>query len=126
MEKEDIVSAFTNANRNRYFKLFDYYEGWFINKDYLSVELCRKIKADLGIEINTSSIHYIRSKIMPKRLAEKALNKHKLAKINELNLTSILSNSNLVVENSFEFNEPKSINNNQEIVTFRKSKYETD
>jgi hypothetical protein len=123
MEKEDIVSAFTNANRNRYFKLFDYYEGWFTNKDYLSVELCRKIKADLDIQISQYSIHYIRSKIMPKRLADKAVES---ALTNNKKSTYPPNLGEIKTNNTFEFSEPKSIDHNQEIVTFRKSKNETD
>jgi hypothetical protein len=123
MEKEDIVSAFTNANRNRYFKLFDYYEEWFTNKDYLSAELCRKIKDDLGIEVSQYSIHYIRSKIMPKRLADKAIKSALTNDIKSNNQPNLVEMKN---NNSFEFNEPKSIDHNQTIVTFRKSKHETD
>ena len=115
MEREDIISAFEHFNRNRYFKLFDYYQAWFVDKNYLSVELCRKIKTDLGIQVNQSSIHYIRSKIMPKRLAEKVKLITQIASAKEVK-------NDIDVSNNFNFNEPQSINHNQEIVTFRKRK----
>ena len=123
MEREDVISAFKNSIRNRYFKLFDYYEEWFISKDYLSIELCHKIKADVGIEISNDSIHYIRSKIMPKRLAEKGI---KSALMNDIKPTNEPNLTKKNVNHTFEFNEPKSIDHNQAIVTFRKSKHETD
>ena len=115
MERDDIISAFENLNRNRYFKLFDYYQAWFVDKDYLSSEISRKIKTELGIEVNEISIQYVRSKIMPKRLAEKA----KL--MSSIVLKKDVINASKVNDN-FEFNEPQSIDFNQEIVTFRKSK----
>jgi hypothetical protein len=122
MKNNGIISSFENSNRNRYFRLFDLYEEWFTNKDYLSVEISRKIKTELGIQVSNNSIHYIRSKIMPKRIAEKA---EKLAK-SELNLENkpnyALDNTNQNSIQSFEFKEPQSIDHNQEIVTFRKSK----
>ena len=115
MEKEDIVLAFEYFTRNRYFKLFDYYQAWFVDKEFLSVEISRKIKADLGIQISQSSIHYIRSKIMPKRLAEKV---KKVPNVESCEKIEIESN----IHNNFKFNEPQSIDHNQEIVTFRKRK----
>jgi hypothetical protein len=122
MKNNGIISSFENSNRNRYFRLFDLYEEWFTNKDYLSVEISRKIKTDLGIQVSNNSIHYIRSKIMPKRIAEKA---EKLAK-SELNLENKpnypLDNTNQNSIHNFKFKEPQSIDHNQEIVTFRKSK----
>lgn len=122
MERDDLIFAFEYLNRNRYFKLFDYYQAWFVNKNYLSQELSRKIKADLGIEVSKNSIHYIRNKIMPKRLAEK--NKKVPAKTlqNELKLKENYTSG----KDDFEFHEPKSIDHNQNIVTFRKAKNETD
>lgn len=126
MERDDLIFAFEYLNRNRYFKLFDYYQAWFVNKNYLSQELSRKIKADLGIEVSKNSIHYIRNKIMPKRLAEK--NKKVPAKMlqNEFNNADLLKESHQSSILDFEFHEPKSIDHNQNIVTFRKAKNETD
>ncbi|MES2520918.1 MAG: hypothetical protein V4585_22575 [Bacteroidota bacterium] len=122
MKKEDIIYAFEHSNRNRYIKLFDYYEEWFINSDYLSIEISRKIKDDLDIQVSTNSIHYIRSKIMPKRLAERIEKRREPVFNPKIETTNYSTNENLNSESNFEFNEPKSIDHNQEIVTFRKSK----
>ena len=124
IEKDDLVSAFENFNRNRNLKLFDYYQEWFTNKDLLSFDIIRKIKTDLGIDINRTTVHYIRSKVMPNRMKEL-----KISSINSPLPESVLtvkmdSNSLSSSVNNFEFKEPKSIDHNQEIVTIRKSKYE--
>ncbi len=129
IEKEDIIIAFEKSIRNRYYKLFDYYEDWFLNKKYLSIDVAHKISVDLGIIIKPASVKYIRSKIIRNRLLEKA---------NKLENFKVLDNSKSQVQygktgvdhldNSiatFEFKEPKSIDHNQEIVTIRKSKNET-
>jgi hypothetical protein len=126
LEKKDLIVAFENSNRKRYVKLFDYYQAWFVDSNYLSIEVARKINAELGTTISGDSIRYIRSKIMKKRLEEIS------KKVNQVQ--SYLENqpSKIVVEpinevgENFEFKEPKSINHNQEIVTIRKSKHETD
>ena len=88
---------------------------WFVDKEFLSVEISRKIKTDLGIQISQSSIHYIRSKIMPKRLAEKVKQVSNVESNKEIEIESN-------VHNNFKFKEPQSIDHNQEIVTFRKRK----
>jgi hypothetical protein len=122
MKKEDVIFAFEHSNRNRYIKLFDYYKEWFINSDYLSIEISRKIKEDLDIQVSKNSIHYIRSKIMPKRLAKKIEKRREFELNPKIETTNYSTNENLNSESNFEFNEPKSIDYNQEIVTFRKSK----
>ena len=126
IEKDDLVSAFENFHRNRNLKLFDYYQEWFTNKDLLSFDIIRKINAELGITVSRGTVHYIRSKIMSKRLEEL-----KISSINSPLSESVLtvkidSNSLSISVNNFEFKEPKIIDYNQEIVTIRKSKYETN
>lgn len=122
MEREDIISAFKHLTRNRYIKLFDYYQAWFENKEYLSIEISRKIKNDLGIEVSKYSIHYIRSKIMPRRLAQK----NEKISVKTLQNGFKLKENHKLVKDNFEFHEPKSIDHNQDIVTFRRAKNETD
>ena len=126
LEKDDLVSAFEHLNRNRNIKLFDYYQAWFINKDFLSHDIVRKINADIGITVSKTTVHYIRSKVMPKRLEEL-----KAISINSSSTKAILevkvdSNSLKDSTSNFEFKEPKSIDQNQDIVTIRKSGYEAN
>ena len=126
IEKDDLLSAFEHLNRNRNIKLFDYYQAWFVNKDFLSHDIVRKINADVGITISKTTVHYIRSKVMPKRLEEL-----KTISINSSSTKAILevkidSNSLRDSISNFEFKEPKSINNHQDIVTIRKPKHETN
>ena len=126
IEKDDLLSAFEHSNRNRNIKLFDYYQVWFVNKDFLSHDIIRKIKADLGVDISRCTVHYIRSKIMPKRLEEL-----KNISINSSSTKSILEakiDSNSLSDSTFnfEFKEPKNIDHHQDIVTFRKPKHETN
>ena len=126
LEKDDLLSAFEHSNRNRNIKLFDYYQIWFINKDFLSHDIVRKINADIGITISKTTVHYIRSKVMPKRLEEL-----KTISINSSSTKAILeikigSNSLRDSTSNFEFKEPKSIDQNQDIVTIRKSGYEAN
>lgn len=129
IEKQDIITAFEKSIRNRYYKLFDYYEAWFLNKKYLSIDLAHKISVDLGITIKPSSVKYIRSKILKNTLLDRA---------NDLDKFIVLDKSKSQLpygktgvnhlDNSmanFEFKEPKSIDYNQEIVTIRKSRDET-
>ena len=129
IEKEDIIFAFEKSIRNRYYKLFDYYEGWFLNKKYLSIDVSHKISKDLGIIIKPTSVKYIRSKILKNRLLESANNLDKSTVLDKY--TSQLSYGKMGVNNldnstyNFEFKEPKSIDHNQEIVTIRKSTDET-
>ncbi len=84
IEKEDIIIAFEKSIRNRYYKLFDYYEDWFLNKTYLSIDIAHKISADLGITITYTSVKYIRSKILRNRLLERA---------NKIESSELLSNA---------------------------------
>ena len=126
IEKDDLLSAFEHLNRNRNIKLFDYYQAWFVNKDFLSHDIVRKINADVGITISKTTVHYIRSKVMPKRLEEL-----KNISISSSSTKSILevkidSNSLRNSTSNFEFKEPKSIDQSQEIVTIRKSKHEAN
>ena len=126
LEKDDLLSAFEHSNRNRNIKLFDYYQVWFVNKDFLSHDIIRKINADVGITISRTTVHYIRSKVMPKRLEEL-----KAISINSSSTKVILevkvdSNSLKDSTSNFEFKEPKSIDQNQDIVTIRKSGHEAN
>lgn len=125
-EKNDLVSAFEHFNRNRNIKLFDYYQEWFVNKDFLSFDIIRKIKAELGIDVSRNTIHYIRSKIMPKRLEELKIISINYPLVGSTLKVKVDSNSLSSMAHNFEFKEPKSIDHNQEIVTIRKSKHETN
>jgi len=125
LEKDDLISAFENFNRNRNIKLFDYYHEWFINKDFLSFDIVRKINADLGITVSRSTVHYIRSRVMPKRLEELKISSTVSQPAASTLKVIIDSNSSNNPSSTFEFKEPKSIDHNQEIVTIRKSKNET-
>lgn len=130
IEKEDIVTAFEKSIRNRYYKLFDYYEDWFLNKTYLAVDIAHKISADLGIIITPTSVKYIRSKIQKSRLLERVdkskksdLLDHSKSQLNpdKANINHLENSTN-----DFEFKEPKSIDHNQQIVTIRKSTHEAN
>ena len=126
LEKNDLLSAFEHSNRNRNIKLFDYYQVWFVNKDFLSHDIIRKINADVGITISKTTVHYIRSKIMPKRLEELkniSINSSLTKAITEVKIDS---NSSKDSTSNFEFKEPKSIDHHQDIVTIRKSRYEAN
>ena len=129
IEKEDIIIAFEKSIRNRYYKLYDYYEDWFLNKEYLSIDVAHKISVDLGIIIKPASVKYIRSKILKSKLLEKG-NKLDNSELVKNSKSQLLYGKTVVnhLESSiatFEFKEPKSIDHNQEIVTIRKSKNET-
>lgn len=121
-KREDIIAAFNKSTRNRYMKLFECYKDLFLNKDYVSTDIAHRINTDLGITITATSIKYIRSRIMKKRVIVSSKKMMNTVISNEINSVSSLDK---IVKNSpetFEFNEPKSIDHNQEIVTFRKSK----
>lgn len=122
LEKDDLISAFENSNRNKNIKLFDYYQEWFANKDFLSYDIIRKINVELGITVSRSTVHYIRSKVMPKRLEELKNNSANSQLIHTIFRGKTDSNSLSNSTSTFEFQEPKSIDHNQEIVTIRKSK----
>lgn len=124
-ERENLISALENANRNRNIKLFDYYQEWFTNKDLLCHDVIYKIKADLGVTVSRNTVHYIRSRVMPKRLEELKISVVNTQLTNIIFQGKIDSNSSSNAVNNFEFKEPKSIDHNQEIVTIRKSKNET-
>ncbi|MCU0468925.1 MAG: hypothetical protein MUF58_10005 [Arcicella sp.] len=126
IEKSDLIVAFENSNRNRYLKLFDYYQAWFTDSTYLSIDITRKINAELRTSIANDSIRYIRSKIMRKRLMEKSKSGNHISPSAENIALENIEKSTTSSPQNFEFKEPKSINHNQEIVTIRKSQYETD
>ena len=118
IKEEEIVLAFDKSKRNRYIKLFEYYKDLFTNKDYLATDIAYKINANLGIQITYTSIKYIRSRIMRKRLVKPNGFTVNSSKVD-------YTNGNLHKEDTienFKFNEPQSIDHNQEIVTFRKRK----
>ena len=130
IEKEDIIIAFEKSIRNRYYKLFDYYEHWFLNKTYLAFEVAHKISVDLGVIITPTSVKYIRSRILKKRLSEKAkkLDNSEVSvnSSSHFNHNKVSVNHLVNSTNDFAFKEPKSIDNHQDIVTIRKSGYETN
>lgn len=121
-KREDIIAAFNKSTRNRYMKLFECYKDLFLNKDYVATDITHRINTDLGITITATSIKYIRSRIMKKRViasSKKTINPMISSEMKSFStLDKIAKNS----PETFEFNEPKSIDHNQEIVTFRKSK----
>jgi hypothetical protein len=122
IKKEEIMTAFDKSTRNRYIKLFEYYKDLFTNKDYLANDIVYKINMDSGLEISYTSVKYIRSRIMKKRVIKPirvAVNT--LEENHENGLSSHGKIKGGTIEN-FEFKEPQSIDHNQEIVTFRKSK----
>ena len=126
LEKDDLLSAFEHSNRNRNIKLFDHYQAWFVNKDFLSHDIVRKINADVGITISKTTVHYIRSKVMPKRLEELKTISINSSSTKEILEVKIDSNSLRDSTSNFEFKEPKSIDHHQDIVTIRKPKHETN
>lgn len=125
-EKEDIIVAFEKTIRNRYFKLFDYYKEWFLNKDYLAIELAYKIGADLGINMTHNSIKYVRSRVMKKRITKTKRNVEYSSLSDNSKSTVQFDRKNSSSLHDFVFHEPKSIDHNKDIVTIRPAKTDTN
>ncbi len=122
IKKEEIMTAFDKSTRNRYIKLFEYYKDLFTNKDYLATDIVFKINMDLGIQISYTSVKYIRSRIMKKRVLKPIRIAVNTLEENHENGVSSHSKTQEGITEIFEFKEPKSIDHNQEIVTIRKRK----